>query len=543
MTHSEEHDAEKVKKIARATIDYILDHPDTNRSKITNIKGKFAKKFSYNGVIKNATILNMATDDEKQVITPLLKRRSTRTLSGVSIIAIMTKPLPCPGTCIYCPGEASQPGVKVAQSYTGKEPAAMRSIHNNFDPFKQVQSRIRDLEAIGHDIDKCELIIMGGCFLSTDLKYQKDFVKGAIEGVINQRVENLKDAKKFAEKSKKRLIGITVETRPDYCKEKHVDQMLNYGTTRVEIGIQTIYDEIYELVKRGHSTVDSIEAIRIAKDAGLKINAHMMPNLPGVSYSKDIETFNSLFSNPDYRPDMLKIYPCLVIKGTELYDWWKEGKYEPYSTEKLVELVAKIKQNLPSYVRIQRIMRDIPATLIEAGCKNSNLRQIVEKKLKEVDGKCNCIRCREYGITKGRENHDKSSFEDIKLYRQDYEASQGKEIFLSYENKKEQYLVGYLRLRKPSEHAHRPELNDGNTMIVREIKVVGELVTRNSKPSRFSQIQHRGYGKLLMKNVEKISFEDFDAKKLAVISGLGVRDWFYEQGYKLEGPYVSKILV
>ena len=383
---------------------------------------------------------------------------------------------------------------------------------------------------------------MGGCFLSTDLEYQNNFVKGALEGIINKRVRSLNEAKELAEISKKRVIGITVETRPDYCKEKHVDQMLSYGTTRVEIGIQTIYDEIYELVKRGHSTADSIEAIRIAKDVGLKINAHMMPNLPGVNYSKDIETFSSLFSNPDYRPDMLKIYPCLVIKGTELYDWWKDGKYEPYSTEKLVELVANVKQNLPSYVRIQRIMRDIPATLIEAGCKNSNLRQIVEKKLEEVNGKCNCIRCREYGITKGRERVDNSSFEDIKLYRQDYEASQGKEIFLSYENKKEQYLVGYLRLRRPSEQAHRSELNDGNTMIVREIKVVGELVTRDSKPSRFSQIQHRGYGKMLMKNAEKISSEDFDAKKLAVISGLGVRDWFYEQGYKIDGPYVSKLV-
>ena len=383
---------------------------------------------------------------------------------------------------------------------------------------------------------------MGGCFLSTDLEYQNNFVKGALEGIINKRVRSLNEAKELAEISKKRVIGITVETRPDYCKEKHVDQMLSYGTTRVEIGIQTIYDEIYELVKRGHSTADSIEAIRIAKDVGLKINAHMMPNLPGVNYSKDIETFSSLFSNPDYRPDMLKIYPCLVIKGTELYDWWKDGKYEPYSTEKLVELVANVKQNLPSYVRIQRIMRDIPATLIEAGCKNSNLRQIVEKKLEEVNGKCNCIRCREYGITKGRERVDNSSFEDIKLYRQDYEASQGKEIFLSYENKKEQYLVGYLRLRRPSEQAHRSELNDGNTMIVREIKVVGELVTRDSKPSRFSQIQHRGYGKMMMKNAEKISSEDFDAKKLAVISGLGVRDWFYEQGYKMDGPYVSKLV-
>jgi len=542
MTQSGEQDAEKVKKIARATINYLLAHPDINRTKITNIKGKFAKKFSYNGVIKNATILKMATDNEKQVITPLLKRRSTRTLSGVSIIAIMTKPLPCPGSCLYCPGKDSQPGEKVAQSYTGQEPAAMRSIHCNYDPYEQVQSRIRDLEAIGHDIDKIELIIMGGTFLSTDLDYQNNFVKGALEGITNKRVNSLDEAKGLAERSKKRIIGITVETRPDYCKEKHVDTMLHYGTTRVEIGIQTIYDEIYELVKRGHSTADSIEAVRIAKDAGLKVNAHMMPNLPGVSYTKDIETFNTLFSNPDYRPDMLKIYPCLVIKGTELYEWWKSGKYEPYSTEKLVELVTNIKQNLPPYVRIQRIMRDIPATLIEAGCKHSNLRQIVEKKLKDVNGKCNCIRCREYGITQGRESIDKNSFEDVQLYRQEYEASQGKEIFLSYENKREHYLVGYLRLRKPSEHAHRPELNDGNTMIVREIKVVGELVTKDSKPSSFSQIQHRGYGKKLIKAAETISSEDYNAKKLAVISGLGVRDWFYEQGYKIEGPYVSKLL-
>ena len=542
MTQQEEQDAETVKKIARATINYLLAHPDTNKSKITNLKGKFAKKFSYHGVIKNATILNMATEDEKLVITPLLKRRSTRTLSGVSIIAIMTKPLPCPGTCIYCPGEASQPGEKVAQSYTGQEPAAMRSIHCNYDPFKQVQSRIRDLEAIGHKIDKIELIIMGGCFLSTDLAYQNHFVKGALEGIVNTQVQSLEEVKALAEVSKRRIIGITVETRPDYCKEQHVDQMLSFGTTRVEIGIQTVYDEIYELVKRGHSTADSIEAIRIAKDAGMKVNAHIMPNLPGVNYRKDLETFNSLFSNSDYRPDMLKIYPCLVIKGTELYDWWKEGKYKPYSTEDLVDLIANVKQNLPSYVRIQRIMRDIPATLIEAGCKNSNLRQIVGNKLEELNGKCNCIRCREYGITKGRKSIDMKSLDDVKLYRQDYEASLGKEIFLSYENKKENYLVGYLRLRKPSEYAHRPELNDGKTMIVREIKVVGELVTKDSKPSSFSQIQHRGYGKMLMKNAEKISLEDFDAKKLAVISGIGVRDWFYEQRYALEGPYVSKLL-
>jgi elongator complex protein 3 len=533
---------EKVRQISREIIEYLINNPKTNRKKITNIKGRIGKKYKFNKVIKNATILNYATEEEKELITQILKRRKTRTLSGVSVIAIMTKPLPCPGTCIYCPGQESQPGDKVAQSYTGREPAAMRSIYNNYDPYLQVQSRIRDLEAIGHTVDKIELIVMGGTFLSTDLNYQQDFVKGALEGIISQRVKTLEEAKKLAESSKRRLIGLTIETRPDYCKEKEVDEMLNYGTTRVEIGIQTVYDEIFELVKRGHTTLDSTEAIRIAKDAGLKINAHIMPNLPGSDYLKDLDLFNELYSNSNYRPDMLKIYPTLVINGTELYDWWKKGNYTPYTDKELIDLIAKVKMNLPPFVRIQRIMRDIPATLIEAGCKNSNLRQLVQEKLREINETCKCIRCREFGFRKRKIDFNKIGLEHIKLYRFDYDASQGKEVFLSYENKQDDYLIGYLRLRKPSEFAHRPELNDGKTMIVREIKVVGELVPKDLKPNVFTQIQHRGYGKLLMSHAEKISTDEFNAKKLAVISGIGAKSYFYDMGYKPDGVYVSKKL-
>ena len=529
-------------KISREIIGYLLKNPNTPRHKITNLKGKFGKKYKYHKVIKNAQILHHATEEELRVITQLLKRRITRTISGVSVIAIMTKPLPCPGKCVYCPGQDSQPDQKVAQSYTGHEPAAMRSIHNNYDAYKQVQSRIGDLEAIGHNVDKIELVCMGGTFLSSPIDYQEEFIKGAYEGVIGSRVISLEAAKKLAENSKRRLIGLTIETRPDYCTEPYVDMMLNYGATRVEIGIQTVLDDVYKKVNRGHTTQDSIDAIRIAKDAGLKINAHMMPNLPGSNYTKDLEMFDVLFSSPDYRPDMLKIYPCVVIKGTILYDWWKEGEFTPYSLDELIELISNVKQKIPSYVRIQRIMRDIPAFLIEAGCKKSNLRQLIHKRLEELNSKCNCIRCREYGIAKKSLNINKNKFEDIKLYRNDYEASNGQETFLSYENKKEDYLVAYLRLRKPSEYAHRPELNDGNTMIVREVKVVGELVPKDKKPLRNTQLQHRGFGKLLMKNAEKIAYEEFDAKKLAVISGIGVRSWFYELGYDLDGNYVSKRL-
>ena len=535
--------SEIVKKISREVIDYLLIHPNFPQQKITNLKGKFGKEYNYHKVIKNAQILHYATEEELEVIIQLLKRRITRSISGVSVIAIMTKPLPCPGNCVYCPGQESQPDQKVAQSYTGYEPAAMRSIHNNYDPYEQVQSRIGDLEAIGHVVNKIELVCMGGTFLSSPIDYQEEFIKGAYEGVVEKRTANLKEVKRIAERSKRRLVGLTIETRPDYCTEPYINMMLNYGVTRVEIGIQTVLDDIYKKVNRGHTTQDSIKAIRIAKDAGLKINTHIMPNLPGSNYSKDLKMFETLFSSSDYRPDMLKIYPCLVIKGTKLYDWWKAGEYTPYSLDELVDLLSNAKQNIPSYVRIQRIMRDIPAFLIEAGCKKSNLRQLVHKRLEELNSKCNCIRCREYGIAKKSNIIEAPKFEDLKLYRYDYEASNGQEIFLSYENKKEDYLVAYLRLRKPSEFAHRPELNDGKTMVVREVKVVGELVPKDKKPHRNTQLQHRGFGKLLMENAEKIAREDFDSKKLAVISGIGVRVWFYEIGYNLDGYYVSKPLI
>jgi elongator complex protein 3 len=533
---------EVIKQIARATIEYLKKHPQIPKEKITNIKGKFAKQHNYNGVIKNATIIEYLKKDEEVKILPILKRRTTRTSSGVSVIAIMTKPLPCPGVCVYCPGQESQPGKKVAQSYTGQEPAALRSIHNNYDPFMQVKSRIGDLEAIGHKVDKIELVIMGGTFLSTNLTYQERFIKGAYEAIINKKVKSFKSAKRLAETSKRRLIGLTIETRPDYCNEKYVDLMLAYGTTRVELGIQTIYDEIYALVNRGHTTNDSINAIRIAKDAGLKVNAHIMPNLPGTDYQEDLNIFKQLFTNPDYRPDMLKIYPCLVLKGTELYNWWKEGKYIPYNTEKLIELIASAKKTLPPYVRIQRIMRDIPAPLIEAGCNKSNLRQLVQEKLMKENAQCNCIRCREYGIAQHKQIFNETLFEEVKLKRLDYEASKGNEVFLSYEHESEKLLFGYLRLRKPSIFAHRSELNNQDTMIVREVRVVGELVPTDIKPKRYTQIQHRGFGSRLIENAEKIAKEDFDAKKLSVISGIGARDWFYDLGYTLDGPYVSKSL-
>jgi elongator complex protein 3 len=324
---------------------------------------------------------------------------------------------------------------------------------------------------------------------------------------------------------------------------RHINRMLNFGGTRVELGVQTTRQSILENLNRGHSIDQTIDAFRFAKDSGLKINAHMMPNLPGSTPKQDVEDLINLFENKDFRPDMLKIYPTLVIKGTELYNMWSKGEYKSYSLEQTIDLIAQIKSRLPSYVRIQRIQRDIPAYLIEDGVKKSNLRELVKQHLAQNNKKCNCIRCREQGFLRRtllqKEENAYLDFESFKLKRLDYEASKGTEIFLSYEN--DDMLVGYLRLRKPSIDVFRPELRYPDVLIVREIKVVGDVVPHKKRPSS-QQVQHRGFGQRLLKKAELLAKNEFDAKKIAVISGIGVREWFYNFSYKIDGYYVSKRL-
>ncbi len=525
------------KKAAREIAEYLLGHPSVTRKEAERIKAKISKKYHVQNIINNAAVLAECTPQENQVISRLLRRKKTRTLSGVSVIAVMTKPLECPGKCIYCPGKNSQPGESVAQSYTGQEPAARRSIMFNYDSRKQVASRIADLEAIGHHIDKLEIICMGGTLCAAPAEYQEEFVKGCYEGFLNREVATLQEAKQLAETSERHLVGITFETRPDYCQEEHVNHMLEFGCTRVEIGVQTVFDDIYQRINRGHTTKETIRAFQVARDAGLKINAHMMPNLPGVTLERDRETFTRLFDDPAYRPDMLKIYPTLVIQGTQLYDQFIAGEYKPYELDDMVKLIAGIKSNLPPYVRIQRVQRDIPAYLIVAGVKKSNLRELVQEQLKATGENCKCIRCREEGFMEPRQLND----EDLVLHRIDYEASEGREIFLSFETPLKDILVGYVRLRIPSSRGFRPELLPNPVPIIRELRIVGELVRTHEKPT-LDQVQHRGFGTRLLQEAEKIAQEEYDAKKIAVISGIGVRQYFYQRGYYLDGVYVSKKL-
>jgi elongator complex protein 3 len=448
----------------------------------------------------------------------------------------MTKPTPCPKTepCAYCPGG---PSVGSPQSYTGFEPAALRGIQNRYSPYRQVRNRINQLESIGHKVDKIELVIMGGTFPATPKQYQTRFVQRCLDATTQQKSQSLAEAKKQAETSRVRNVGITVETRPDWARQAQVDHMLAMGVTRVELGVQNIYNDIYRRVNREHTVEDVVEATCTLKDSGLKVAYHMMPGLPGSNQERDLNAFKTIFANPDFKPDMIKIYPCLVLKGTKTYEMWKNGTYTPYTTEQAVELIAEIKKTIPPWVRIMRVQRDIPAQLIEAGVKHSNLRQLAQQRLQDQNMRCNCIRCREVGHRWLRE-HIKPDLNKVEIRTTKYPASEGEELFISAEDTINNILIGYLRLRIPSAQAQRPEITAEPCSIIRELHVYGPVVPVGKHQAK--AWQHKGLGQQLLKKAEQITHEEYNRRKTVIISALGTKQYYKRLGYHYDGPYMSR---
>jgi elongator complex protein 3 len=523
---------------AREIINALMLLPSPTHDDVNRVKNQVAAKQKLERTTSNVEIISALKPKEKRKLMPVLRRKATRTISGVTVVAVMTKPHPCPQPepCAYCPGG---PAHGVPQSYTGFEPAAMRGLQNSFDPYLQVRSRMEQLKAIGHRVDKIELIIMGGTFPSTPFEYQTWFIQRCLDAITQRESATLEEAKANAEKSGVRNVGITVETRPDWAKETHVDAMLSMGVTRVELGVQNPDDGIYRLVGRTHTVADVVEATRIAKDAGLKIVYHLMPGMPGSSRTQDLEAFKRVFTDSKFKPDMIKIYPCLVLEGTKAHEWYRTGAYQPYSTEEAVNLIAEAKKSLPVWVRVMRVQRDIPAPLIVAGVDKSNLRQRVQQKLAEHGDRCTCIRCREVGHRMVVDNV-KPDLDKVKILVNRYEASEGQEMFISAEDSDNGVLVGYLRLRVPSAKAHRPEIKAAPSAIVRELHVYGPLVPVGRHLAK--AWQHKGYGAVLLSEAERVAQEDYDLKKLLVISALGTKQYYARFGYGRDGVYVSKML-
>ena len=523
---------------AREIIETLMRTHSPSQDDVSRVKMQVSAKYQLAKTPSNSEIILALRRNEERKLLPLLRRKITRTISGVTIIAVMTKPYPCPQEepCAYCPGG---PKFGVPQSYTGFEPAAMRGLQNEFDPLLQVRSRIKQLQAIGHKVDKIELIVMGGTFPATPLDYQTWFIKRCLDTITNKESADFEEAKKNAETSRIRNVGITVETRPDWAKESHVDQMLSMGVTRVELGVQNPSDEIYRLVGRKHTVQDVVDATRIMKDAGLKIVYHLMPGMPGSDMETDLKAFRTVFTDSDFKPDMIKIYPCLTLQGTRTHEWFSQGKYTPYTTEQATELIVQIKKIVPPWIRIMRVQRDIPARLIVAGVKRSDLRELVRRRLKEQGLRCRCIRCREVGHRMMDDNVEPNP-ERVKILTFKYEASAGKEISISAEDVENDVLIGYLRLRIPSEKAHRPEIRAKPCSIVRELHIYGPLVPVGKHLAK--AWQHKGYGRILLAEAERLTKEDYDLKKILVISALGTKQYYMRFGYEYDGVYMSKML-
>ncbi len=535
-----------------------LGNPD--KQQLHHLKTELCKKHKINEIPTDIEILTHAENKDLPLLQKKILTKPTRTISGVAVVAVMTKPFKCPhGKCIYCPGGINSEFGTVPQSYTGNEPATMRAIRANYDPYMQVFNRLEQYIVMGHNPEKVELIVMGGTFPSFPKSYKNEFIKYLFKAMndfsklfyknenfdfmkfkkffelpgkvgdsertrkIQAKLNKLKgkcsleSEQKTNEKSKIRCIGLTIETRPDYANLKLANEMLSFGCTRVELGVQSVFDEVLKKAERGHDVKTTIEATRTLKDLGFKINYHYMPGLPGSSEKLDLEGFKKLFSDENFKPDMLKIYPCMVMKGTKLYDLWKDGKYTALTTERAAKIITEFKKIVPEYCRIMRVQRDIPTKHSAAGVGMTNLRQLIKSR----GARCRCIRCREI-------RNEKIDNYAINVYR--YKASGGEEFFIAAENN---VLLGFCRLRFPSQSL-RKEITKYSALI-RELHVYGSAAGIGEDGA----VQHKGIGKRLLEMAERMAYLN-NRKKIVIISGIGVREYYKKLGYKKEGAYMVK---
>jgi elongator complex protein 3 len=529
---------EKMQIAARELVEMILSGDIVTQDQLNKAKKTVSIAHGLSKLPRNSDILAAAREDERDSVVALLQKRPMRTASGVAVVAVMTSPEKCPhGKCVPCPGGVDSI-FNSPQSYTGTEPAALRAVQQNYDPYRQVTVRLQQLQQIGHELDKCELIIMGGTMTARSLDYQEWFVRRCLEamndfGTDAQPVRFIEDAQAINETAAIRNVAMTFETRPDWCKEVQIDRMLWLGGTKVELGVQSIYDHVLMGIERGHTVADSVEANRALRDAGFKVGFHMMPGLPGSDPARDLQMFRDLFADSQFCPDYLKIYPTLVVENTKLYDLWKRGEYTPLTSEGAAELIARIKACLPPWVRLQRIQRDIPIKHISGGVTKSNVRQLSGDIMKESQKKCRCIRCREIGHK--LLNGAVPDLASVRLNEHKMDVCGGTEHFLSFDDESIDALVGFLRLRFPG-RPHRPELQ--GAAVIRELHVYGKMVPLGVRDEAW---QHKGYGRRLIDRAEEIA-RAAGYGKIAVISGIGAREYYRKLGYERDGPYMSRRL-
>jgi elongator complex protein 3 len=537
---------EAIKKLIIENVGKALD-----RDQLEDVKRSFCKKYKLDSVLSSdilkeyRNLVSSGLINKSEAFEMLLRKRTVRTMSGIAPVAVLTKSYPCPGTCAYCPREKDVP-----VSYLANEPAVMRAIRCQYDPYKQVVLRLKAMENNGHEPEKIEIIVIGGTWSYLPKKYKywyivncfraaNDFSKFRLKKIPefkennsfnskisafykqNLSIDALREALLFEQKknenAKYRIIGLTLETRPDFINDNELLEMRELGCTRVEMGVQAADDAILKLNKRGHGIKEIVEATKLLKEYGFKITYHIMPALPGATPKKDLEIFKKLFIDERFQPDQIKFYPTVVTQGSLLYKWYKQGKYKPYADKVLQELIVKCKQVVPEYVRIIRLIRDIPGESIIAGNKITNLRQVMQQR----GVKCNCIRCRE--VKDGK-------IIDPVINVVEYAASGGKEFFISADSQDHKTLYGFCRLRIDKDSPIAPA-------IIRELHVYGQLVSVGGE----KKVQHSGLGRQLLAEAENLTKAN-KVDKIAVISGVGVRGYYKKFGYKLRKYYLFKTL-
>jgi len=456
-----------------------------------------------------------------------LRMKPTRTLSGVTTVSVLTKPYPCPGTCVFCPGDARLP-----KSYLPDEPGAMRALHHGFDPYLQTASRLEALEAIGHPTDKVEVLILGGSWSAYPRQYQRWFIQRCLDALNGFESETLAEAQEANEHARHRNVGLVIETRPDEINPREIVHLRSLGVTKVQIGYQSLDDDILRRNHRGHTVEESRKATGLLRRAGFKIVAHWMPNLLGATLEGDRVDFLRMWEDPALRPDEIKIYPCQLLENAELYEYWQRGEYQPYSTETLIQLLADLKTHIPRYCRVNRVVRDIPSGNIVAGNRRTSLRQDIQRELARRGQACGCIRCRE--IRGASLQMEELSEESIT-----YDVMGGEERFLSFVTAGDR-LAGYLRLSLPADRSAPEGLAElAQAALVRELHIYGPSLEVGAESE--GAAQHRGLGRQLMGIAEgHASREGY--RRLAVIAALGTRGYYRRLGYRLEGSYMVKDL-
>lgn len=534
-----------------------------NKKDLNYLKTQVAKKHKLKQIPTNLNIYLSLKDKDRSKYVNLLSMKPIRSQAGVSVVAAMIAPYGCPhGRCTMCPTFKG-----VTQSYTGNEPASKRGLRNKWNPYLQVFNRIQQYNLLGKDTSKIEFIIMGGNFPTTPLWYQDFFVTYALKAMndfsslfhndmdkflkffeidvenvlsderthkINDKISKLigestlEKEKSINKDSTVRCVAMVIETKPDSVTEESTDRFLNFGVTRMEVGAQSLYDPVLTNLNRGHDLKQTVKSTKLLKDACFKVGYHMLLGAPGSSIEKDIQMMKELFENPDFKPDFLKIYPCLVFPNTELYEGYKQGKFTPMTTEEAAKLISEVKKFIPKYCRIMRVQRDIPSYLTEAGVDRTNLRQYIR-------ANCKCIRCRQ-----PKADYDFSKAE-IKINVQEYEASEGKEFFISADDESTDTLLGFARLRLPSKGAYRKEITE-NTALLRELHVYSSNVVKIGGQAPKTEVQHKGLGKKLMLKAEELA-KQHNKSEMIVISGLGVKRYYENKlDYQEKGPYMFKKL-